>query len=219
MQNKNPPMKFLNKLNEWWNFLLFVFSVSWAISWRLVVSKAMWEEGFFTLICDPKHHFWEGKNLFLLWAFIMSKVVELGDTLWLALRKRPIIFLHWYHHTTVLLFCWHSLGTHYTVATSFGLMNSIIHSFMYYYYWRAAQGVRMTWGHKLTIAQTLQMFIGMLVTIIWTYVYYFTLSDQSLCLTYDPSLNLLTAVVMYGSYFFLFLKFYFSKTTTNKKGE
>uniref|UniRef100_A0A0K0CVW7 Elongation of very long chain fatty acids protein n=1 Tax=Angiostrongylus cantonensis TaxID=6313 RepID=A0A0K0CVW7_ANGCA len=44
------------------------------------------------------------------WAclFAFSKVAELGDTLFLVLRKRPVIFLHWYHHAVVLIYCWHS---------------------------------------------------------------------------------------------------------------
>ncbi|KHJ89725.1 GNS1/SUR4 family protein [Oesophagostomum dentatum] len=44
------------------------------------------------------------------WAcmFAFSKIAELGDTLFLALRKRPVIFLHWYHHAVVLIYVWHS---------------------------------------------------------------------------------------------------------------
>lgn len=32
---------------------------------------------------------------------------EFGDTWLLVLKKKPIIFLHWYHHMTVLLYSWH----------------------------------------------------------------------------------------------------------------
>ena len=44
----------------------------------------------------------------LLWQllFMWSKFPELFDTVLLVLRGRPVIFLHWYHHITVLLFCW-----------------------------------------------------------------------------------------------------------------
>ena len=33
--------------------------------------------------------------------FAISKLVEYGDTVFLVLRKRPVTFLHWFHHTTV----------------------------------------------------------------------------------------------------------------------
>eukprot|EP00122_Pirum_gemmata_P011475 Pgem_evm2s10633 len=43
--------------------------------------------------------------------FIFSKIPELFDTMFIVLRKRPLIFLHWYHHITVLAYCWHAYAT------------------------------------------------------------------------------------------------------------
>ena len=45
-----------------------------------------WIKGF--VVCGRQVGFWVG-------LFIASKLVELLDTLWLLLKKRPVIFLHW----------------------------------------------------------------------------------------------------------------------------
>ncbi len=42
------------------------------------------------------------------WAFCFSKLPELIDTVFIVLRKQPLIFLHWYHHASVLVYCWFS---------------------------------------------------------------------------------------------------------------
>lgn len=34
-------------------------------------------------------------SAFWAWAFVLSKLVELGDTAFIILRKQPLIFLHW----------------------------------------------------------------------------------------------------------------------------
>ena len=40
-----------------------------------------------------------------MYMFMLSKFPELVDTVLLVLRGRPVPFLHWYHHITVLLYC------------------------------------------------------------------------------------------------------------------
>jgi hypothetical protein len=43
--------------------------------------------------------------------FILSKFPELVDKFFIVARRRPLLFLHWYHHVAVLLYCWHSYAT------------------------------------------------------------------------------------------------------------
>lgn len=47
--------------------------------------------------------FFEGSSGLWTWLFCLSKLAELGDTIFIVLRKRPLIFLHWYSHLKVLL--------------------------------------------------------------------------------------------------------------------
>ncbi|CAG0895138.1 unnamed protein product [Cyprideis torosa] len=65
------------------------------------------------------------------WLFILSKVPELGDTIFIVLRKQPLIFLHWYHHVTVLLYCWYSFAEVISNGRWFITMNYTVHAIMY----------------------------------------------------------------------------------------
>jgi len=199
-----------------WNFILMSFNSLWAIWITALVVKLWLEDGIHGIVCDPEGKFWKGQNMFVVWCFLMSKFVELGDTAILALRRKPIIFLHWYHHVTVLLYCWYAVLTQNSCCIVFGWMNSCVHMFMYYYYWKAAQGKKLWWSKYLTTAQTAQMFIGIVLTANWA----FYQSRDGNCLSKDPAGTIWTASIMYTSYFYLFIKFFYMRNTkTGKKGD
>ncbi len=52
-----------------------------------------------------------------------TQVPELFDTFFIVARKSKLIFLHWYHHVTVLLYCWHSFATRSSAGLFFVAMN------------------------------------------------------------------------------------------------
>ena len=136
------------------------------------------------------------------WAFAAmawSKLFELVDTAFLVLRKKPVLLLHWYHHITVLLFTWFcqvAARTH--AALMYTLMNAIVHSLMYTYYAFAAVRIFFPYPQLLTVLQLLQMVFGAIVAV-----------HSGWC-EENPTLYW-SGVLMYASYFVLFLQFFLSK--------
>ena len=92
-----------------WNFAMAVFSL-----WCTVVSvphyffgpnglitKASPRPSAQTLIGSPRES--QGSSA---QSFVMSKFFELGDTAFLALRKRKLTNLHTFHHSATLVLTW-----------------------------------------------------------------------------------------------------------------
>ena len=98
--------------------------------------------------------------------FVISKAVELGDTMFLVLKKRPVKFLHMYHHATVLIYCWQSHSEHASTGLWFAAMNTVVHSIMYSYYAARTLGVKVGRRVAMTITamQIFQMVFGLIVS-------------------------------------------------------
>ena len=142
--------------------------------------------------------------------FIFSKIPELGDTVFIIFRKTPLIFLHWYHHVTVLLFCWHSYATRSSAGLYFVAMNYGVHALMYFYYVLKARGIMVAWDQIVTTLQISQMFVGMFIC---AAVHYY--QTQGLTCDIRPE-NYWAGLVMYGSYAALFIAFFVEKYFTGK---
>jgi len=143
-----------------------------------------------------------------LWVqlFIWSKFPELVDTFFIVVHKKKLIFLHWYHHITVLLYCWHSYVTMSPVGLFFVVMNYAVHSMMYAYYFLMAAKLKPKWLNPMFItgAQISQMIVGVAVTT--TAFQYFREGDNTCNIQRE---NNTAAFLMYGSYLVLFVKFFF----------
>merc|ERR1712179_596621 len=87
---------------------------------------------------------------------------ELGDTVFIVLRKQQLIFLHWYHHLTVLIYVFYCFSQFTSCGRWFMVMNYFVHSLMYSYYTLRALRVRVprTVAMVITSLQLLQMVVG-----------------------------------------------------------
>jgi elongation of very long chain fatty acids protein 6 len=141
------------------------------------------------------------------------------DTFFIVIHKKPLIFLHWYHHITVLLYCWHSYVTTSPPGIFFVVMNYSVHACMYFYYFLMALRMRPKWMPPMlvTTLQISQMVVGVAVTLAG---FYFYKTDPECHITGE---NNTAAFVMYGSYLFLFMQFFIGRyvqpkvTITKKK--
>ena len=145
--------------------------------------------------------------------FCVCLASELIDTFFIVIHKKPLIFLHWYHHITVLLYCWHSYVTTSPPGIFFVVMNYSVHASMYGYYFLMAMKLRPKWFNPMIITgfQISQMVVGVAVTLVAFYYY----NTDSECRIEKE--NNTAAFVMYGSYLFLFLQFFIGRYFAPKK--
>lgn len=206
-----------------WNIFLALFSIMGACRTLPEFLHVLYSQGLYHSLCIPS--FIENDRVCGFWTlmFVISKVPELGDTVFIVLRKQPLIFLHWYHHITVLLYSWYSYSEYTAVARWFIVMNYIVHSVMYSYYafkslrFRVPRCISMV----ITSLQLIQMVVGCLVNV---WVYQIKSEGNQEC--HVSNQNIKYSILMYASYFVLFGHFFYnsyisgansSKSDENKK--
>lgn len=196
-----------------WNFSLSAFS--WIGMFRTLpqlVHNLYYMSVRDNFCVDPRMTYGSGSTGLWVQLFILSKFPELVDTFFIIIHKKPLIFLHWYHHITVLLYCWHSYVTTSPPGIFFVVMNYSVHASMYGYYFLMAMKLRPKWFNPMIITafQISQMIVGVVVTLLGFY-YYTTDSECKI-----EKENNTAAFVMYGSYLFLFLQFFIGRYFNSK---
>jgi len=101
------------------------------------------------------------------YAYFLAKLLDLFDTIFFVLRKKnnQVSFLHLYHHSVTFAGSWYYLK--YLVGDMesgvfIGLLNSLVHVFMYTYYGLSAFGPSIRkylwWKKYITWLQLIQFF-------------------------------------------------------------
>ena len=136
-----------------WNLLLAIFSCIGASRCLPKLLSIVADKGFTYSVCggyegyvselntaaadegapkkwDGSEWYTQGASGMWVWLFIYSKLPELVDTAFLVFQNKPVIFLHWFHHVTVLLYCWHAYHHEVSSGLWFASMNFFVHSIM-----------------------------------------------------------------------------------------
>lgn len=204
---------------------LFIFH-NLILSFGSIVLFVLIMENIIPVILDKGLHFsiCDGsifENGILECAYYINywfKFYELFDTLFLVLSKKPVQFLHWYHHSLTAVLCHLQLQGNTAVQWVPMSVNLFVHIFMYYYYARVSMGANIWWKKYMTTLQITQFLIDLAA------VYYCTF--YRLGQTYYPELTggvtchgtegaAIFGCALLSSYLLLFIQF-FQKTYSNK---
>ncbi|CAD2095987.1 fatty acid elongation protein, GNS1/SUR4 family, putative [Plasmodium vinckei petteri] len=214
-----------------WNFLLFFFNMIVAIKLLPVFIYIVNNYTINGLLTIPPIYVC-GFGSVGLWIclFIISKYAELVDTIFLILKKKKITLLHWYHHSTVLLYTWDTYFVELPAGFIFILINAFVHTFMYFYYLLATiYNKPLKWNILVTIIQILQMICGIVLTIYCLYISYIYKYNNNWNINliqelgnnfsfqhghYISQKNIFFACLMYLSYFYLFTKYFLNRYTS-----
>ncbi|CAF3589516.1 unnamed protein product [Rotaria sp. Silwood1] len=202
MRKRNKKFE-LRKVLIIWNVFLAVFSFCGACRCVPELLYSLNKHGFYHSLCNPILK--KGVTGLWLWLFIISKVPETIDTLFIVLRRQQLIFLHWFHHASVLVYCFYSYGLFAPIGRWFTSMNLCVHTIMYSYFALRAARFRVPRfiQQSITILQVIQMFIGCIVnTVAYKYK-----QDGYYCMTSNS--NIIVSLVLYIIYLILFAHFFY----------
>ncbi|NXO81178.1 ELOV6 protein, partial [Sitta europaea] len=197
-----------------WSFSLTLFSFIAACRiWKLMAFLLL-TKGFKQSMCSQSFYVHPVSKLWV-YLFALSKLVEMGDTLFIVLRKKKLIFLHWYHHFFTMLLSWYGYKTMTSGMGWNAALNLSIHTVVYCYYTVTAMGIRVPRSIMIliTISQILQMTAFAVVNILG-----FFWKDDKICHVSWPML--LLALGLYTTLLALFYNFfvttYLSSTQKSK---
>ncbi|KAI0732405.1 GNS1/SUR4 membrane protein [Fomitopsis betulina] len=184
------------------------------------VAPLYWKHGLFWVMCDDD--MWNKRlELFYLINYYF-KYLELIDTVFLALKKKPLAFLHVFHHSATALLCYTQLNGKTSVQWIPISINLSVHVLMYYYYYATAGGAKIWWKKHLTTMQIAQFVIDLVAVYFGTYSYYAAnyfpnLPNIGSCAGTEASA--IFGCVLLTSYLVLFIDFYIRTYNSPAKGK
>ncbi|KZT02707.1 GNS1/SUR4 membrane protein [Laetiporus sulphureus 93-53] len=219
MKNR-PPLK-LQRLFQLHNIILSAGSGLLLACMIEEIAPLYYKNGTFWAMCNEG--MWTDRLEFYYLINYYFKYLELIDTVFLALKKKPLAFLHVYHHSATALLCYTQLNGKTSVQWIPISINLSVHVLMYYYYYATAGGAKIWWKKHLTTMQIAQFIIDLFAVYFGTYSYYAANYFSPLLPTMGSCAGTESAAVfgcaILSSYLVLFIQFYINTYKKPAKGK
>ncbi|KAF8363219.1 hypothetical protein PRIPAC_90142 [Pristionchus pacificus] len=199
-----------------WNLSIALVSGVCASVMTQEYFTSTFSKGFYASLCSTRDTFYAGNTGRAVFVLIFARLPEFIDTIFIVLRKQPLLFIHYYHHAFTLCYTWYTYSSACPSARHAIYVNALIHTVMYSYYFLTTLKIRppAIVARCITLGQIVQ-FVYILyafahVTVVWVVL-------QKPCEIDATSLSLTWFMDL--SYLYLFIDFYlrkYRKKTTEK---
>ncbi|GMR46558.1 hypothetical protein PMAYCL1PPCAC_16753, partial [Pristionchus mayeri] len=125
-----------------WNFIIANLSGLCALAMAYEYLSALYFHGFNETLCGFQDELYRGRIGNAVFVLLLARLPEFVDTFFIVLRKQKLMFIHWYHHSATLFVGWLTYSAAVPGEIHLIFVNSIIHTFMYSYFYVTALGLK-----------------------------------------------------------------------------